>query len=88
MLLAVKGSVESTLVFEPTHGPGEYLLYYLPHTSRWQTFDGRDDLQSTAYEPLAAEHDPEWFMSHVGGLDNVSRLAAAIHFDTQARPYP
>ena len=88
VLLAVKGSVESTLVFEPTHGPGEYLLYYLPHTSRWQTFDGRDDLQSTAYEPLAAEHDPEWFMSHVGGLDNVSRLAAAIHFDTQARPYP
>ena len=88
VLLAVKGSVESTLVFEPTHGPGEYLLYYLPHTSRWQTFDGRDDLQSTAYEPLAAEHDPEWFMSHVGGLDNVSRLAAASHFDTQARPNP
>ena len=34
-------------------------------------------------------------MSHVGGLDNVSRLAAATHFDNQARthqdylyPYP
>ena len=26
-------------------------------------------------------------MSHVGGLDNVSRLAAASHFDTQARTH-
>ena len=45
-------------------------------------------LQSTTYEPLAAEHDPEWFMGHVGGLENVSRLAAAMHFDTQAPPQP
>ena len=88
VLLAAKGALESSVVFEPVHGPGEYLLYYLPHTTRWQTFDGRDDLQSTTYEPLAAEHDPEWFMSHVGGLDNVSRLAAATHFDSQAPCLP
>ena len=46
MLLAAKGALESSLVFEPVHGAGEYLLYYLPHTTRWQTFDGRDDLQA------------------------------------------
>ena len=38
------------LLFEPHYGGGEYLLYFLPYATRWQTYDARDDAFGTTYE--------------------------------------
>ena len=44
------------IIFDTSPGPGEYVLYYLPYTARWEAYDARDDLYGTSYH--VARHVP------------------------------
>ena len=100
VLLVTNQTEEAWVVFQPAHGAGEYLLYYLPHTTRWATYDGRDERNATSYEALLPTHDARWFDAYVGSdiarraqaradaaSQLLSHLRAAVHFDNQARTH-
>lgn len=52
-LLSTSNAEEAEVVFEPSSGAGEYLLYYLPHAARWEPYDARADADGVVYEVAA-----------------------------------
>ena len=84
-LVLIADSLESAeIVFEPSHGSGEYVLYYLPHHTKWETYDARDDAHGTSYEAFSATYDPGWHRKHARRLES---LPIARVFDVQARTH-
>ena len=82
--LLVDGRESAEVLFEPTHGPGEYDLYYLPHQTKWQTYDARDDAHGTSYEAYQPTFDEAWHRVHAR---SAARLPVVRVFDVQARTH-
>jgi hypothetical protein len=82
--LLVDGRESAEVLFEPTHGAGEYDLYYLPHQTKWQTYDARDDAHGTSYEAYQPTFDEAWYRAHA---HSVARLPVVRVFDVQARTH-
>ena len=72
------------ILFDPRrYGAGEYSLYYLPHTTRWEAYDARDDPHGTAYDPYTSTVDPTWLRRNLGrGMQPHARV-----LDVQARTH-
>ena len=80
-------SERAELLFEPSHGAGEYDLYYMPHTTRWEAYDARDDVQGTTYDVRYASRwsgrDEEW----AARWARDAALPRVSAFDIQARTH-
>ena len=66
------------IIFQPERGSGEYLLYYLPHVTRYATYDGRDDVGGTTYE-----HHDNSFDQGVRGYRSAQNSAHVGHLRTR-----
>ena len=46
-MLMADGREAAEIIIDTTLGGGEYDIYYLPHTQRWEAYDAREDQHGT-----------------------------------------
>ena len=83
VMLVADGREAAEVLIDTRHGAGEYDLYYLPHSSRWEAYDARDDMHGTRYDAYSGCLLPSWCERFASRED----LPRAHVFDLQARTH-
>ena len=81
--LVSDGREAAEVLLDTSCGAGEYDLYFLPHTARWEAFDARDDKHGVRYDQHYDTCDRDWCAQQVARTD----LPRAHVFDIQSRTH-